>query len=461
MDNRRAPGSSDPSRYVSEVGTDTVPVSLVEIQSVVGRKRRPMPVFLVSLAAVAIVAFALGASFAASPSPSPTAAALSSPIATASARLATASPRPRYTMQLPTAVPITPTPTNPFAWTWNRTEFLPGEPFVVTGMWGAGQRIVALGWRPGESDRSVWTSAILEPEDPESWQLRPVPQAISELHGVSVIDDRLWALAQVEGVGADPTWQLVSTQDGLQWSSSGPIRSMRHPELATFIARTKSAWVVGTNGDTGIGGADGHLWRSTDGIAWREAALPPLPGPADVVGAATLGDKVLVLGRSIVQFPDVTWFVLLSSDGATWRRSDFTLSEDDGPTSLACLEELCLTIANPYADAPGPPEVLTSYDGLHWTSAALDLGIGGEGDAISHLIRTDVGFIGSVAGTGQVIRSFDGKDWDLIPVMPPDRAEYLNELATGGNTVVGYVEGDSDVPSGVWTGVLAALPPSR
>ena len=79
MDNRRGPGSSDPSRYVPELGTDTVPVKLVELQSVGTRRQRgTLPFFLVGIAVVAVVAFALGGSLSKAPvaSANPTSAAV-------------------------------------------------------------------------------------------------------------------------------------------------------------------------------------------------------------------------------------------------------------------------------------------------------------------------------------------------------------------------------------------------
>ena len=79
MDNRRGPGSSDPSRYVPELGTDTVPVKLVELQSVGTRRQRgTLPFFLGGIAVVAVVAFALGGSLSKAPvaSANPTSAAV-------------------------------------------------------------------------------------------------------------------------------------------------------------------------------------------------------------------------------------------------------------------------------------------------------------------------------------------------------------------------------------------------
>jgi hypothetical protein len=435
-----------------EIGTETVPVNLVELQAV-GRTRRPspLPLFLIGMAVVAIIAFALGGSLATPPAASPGPSTVAA-IATGTAAAGTPTPRPRSTMNLPTAAP-TPTPAPTFPWTWVRSELRPGT--SVAGIWGAGDRILLLEQLPRDNeDRYDWQVETLVAGG--AWQSFSAPPAIAELFGGSVIDDRLWFIARVEGVtDADTSWQLVSTETGESWETHGATEGLGPVAAVSFLRQFRGVWMANVWGHEG---SDARMLWSADGRIWHVARLPEFGGTFEFWDAGAIGDRMLLLGREFRSFEDVETFVLTSTDGKVWKRSPAPLPEGALARQLSCSVDVCVIPVDPLEQDGTRRVVLRTSNGLDWSGITLDLPMLAPASTIQSIRPAGRGFVAGGGQSGFAFLSADGRDWLAVQVMPADRLEYLDVLAVGGDLVVGHAPSqDSSVPDAIWQGSLSEM----
>ena len=441
-----------PERYVSDVGTDTVPVNLVEIQTVgTSRRRSPLPLFLVGMAVVAIIAFALGGSLAPAPdsSPSPTTGAA---VGTATAAPATPTPRPRYTMNLPTPT-AAPTPAPTFPWTWARSELRAGT--QVEGIWGTDDRVLMLERLPrDDDDRSDWRVSTLV--DGGAWRSFAVPPAIADLFGGSVVDDRLWFVARVEGItDSDTSWQLVSTNSGENWASDGVSDGLGPVDFVPFLRHFRETWVASVQG---FEGSYARMLWSDDGPSWHFAELPEFVGNVELWEAAELDDRMLLLGREFRSFDDVETFVLTSTDGKVWKRLPVPLLDGRFAFQLSCSADACIIPLEALEEDRTKREILVTSNGLDWSSVTLDLPMLEPGSTLRSIRPVGGGFVATGGSSGFAFLSPDGREWMPVQVMPADRLEYVSQLAISGDLVVGYAESqDSSFPDSIWQGSLSEM----
>jgi hypothetical protein len=461
VDTRSDPRSRRPERYVSEVGTDTVPVNLVELQSLGGGgiRKNLGPAFLVALAAVATVAFALGSSMATPPAATPTApgAAIASPTPIT----ATSDPTANPTASPGRTVGPTPPPTAPpAAFAWTRGQ-LPTDGLEPYGVWGvAGQVLVTLGGFDMGVQRQVWEVARYSEGD--GWGLAPVSPAVTWLYGGIVVDDRLWFLASVAGVAdEDVTWELVSTVDGQAWASLGPTEGFEGLDGIDFLSRVGDTWVVGAR-RFGVccdaGGQQRDLLWSRDGVQWTPGQLPALPGEIGSFRAALRGTSMVVVANFDTS-PDAP-AVLTSTDGRTWRRADVpAFALGDVPTGLACDSRRCvITTAQFCKCPPSLPKAIVWSKGEGWDgheipvpdSAAAD-------DGLRAITATGAGFIAIAGDSGQAAVSANGIDWRILEVMPLALAKPVVAILIRGDTIFAVTESSNAGPNDVWQGSVAAL----
>jgi hypothetical protein len=464
MDNRTGRRNREPARYVSEVGTDTVPVNLVEIQSVGGRSQRsPLPLFLVSLAVVAIIAFALGGSMA-TPAPLPTASAapvaVSSPSSMAPVPSPSGSPRPSATPRVTPLVTPSPTPA-PWAWTG---EAVPGNPLKPTGIWTIdGQVFVPeISWEPANGG----AAAVVARKTPRGdWDLSPMGPAVTWTSTGTKVNGRIWLVARVAGVSQDDfTWELVSSDDGATWESLGPIKGLDQLDGFTSLTRIGGLWVGSALYVTGpccTGGEYGlHLVWSADGVHWTPADLPKLDAAISFVDVASYGDSLVViatLGSEIRPAPTV----LRSRDGKTWRFVDgHGFQKGDEVYGLSCSDAACAVItARPFCDCleNGPTaHMLTGTSA--WNAYDLDLPDSTlQDDSLRSLMAIDRGFIAVAGSSGQAVVSLDGSSWSVFDVIPLARSQPIAGLARLGESILAVTISMDDSPSVLWTGDLTAL----
>lgn len=463
MDNRAGRRDSRPERYVSEVGTDTVPVKLVELQSVGSRKRSSMPLFLVSLVVVGLVAFALGGSMA-TPPPQPSAStapvAIASPSTAAASPIASASRAPSRSPR-PT-IDVTPPPT-PAPWAWSRDD-LPGNSLYPLGIWQVGSRLLVqlVNWNGPEAGVPLLFGSWTEQE---GWQLNVPGSAVVWLAGGTVVDGRLWFLAGVGGVSQnDMTYQLVSTVDGNDWEALGKVKGLDRIDGLAFLRRFNGLWVAGMYHSEGRccdgGGQAIDIFSSTDGVHWTKAALPELGGTIAELRAATFRGA-LVVEASVGSFSGFSGALLRSTDGTTWRRIDIpNSSSEDAPTGFACNADRCVvSTARLFCSCPDvTATAFTWAGGDRWSTSDMrveDSSV--DDDSIRSLTAFDGGFIAVAGASGDAIVSSDGEAWTAMRVMPLGVSEAINGIVIRDDAIYAIGETFDSSPAGFWTGSLSAL----
>jgi hypothetical protein len=460
MDSRR-------DRYVSEVGSDTVPARLVDLQAVGGSSKRRMPIAVVGAVIVGIVAFALGASLSSPPEPSPTAAViadLSPDPVPAATRLAVATTAATV---LPTASPTpTPRPTivpsaAPGAWT--RSEPLVFDiPFSLDpiGVWAVdGRFIVVVSLIDEFGTRQGWAVAR---EMDSGWELERAPASISELYGGTVIDGRLWFVARVEGVRpGDAHWELVSTKDGGTWGSRGPSVGIGLGDGIQLVTRVRETWILATWGyfPTGEGAVDSALWWSDDGAHWTKAQVPEAASGFLEYRAAVRADDAVVVGTS-ANLPRRPPVILTSDGGRTWRTSDDSgILAVNQPTGLACDDLRCvITTEQPCDCTPLNMPTAWAWGGKRWSGSAIPVPETPVGDAaLRNLTSTGAGFIAMAGQSGNAVVSRDGKEWLAVNVMPLALSEAPIGLAVNGDDILAVTRSVDGGRVGVWRGSLSLM----
>jgi hypothetical protein len=455
MDNRRASDARE-TRPKPELGTETVPVELVELQPVGLSGRGLRPNAFLAIALIGIVAFAaiVGKTLIPAPSPTTPVIALASPSPAASAGTPTIGP----TTFKPTAAPPTPRPTSPPAWQWKRSDFLPELNPSVEGVWGVNGRILALISRyDPDVDRASWSIARLT--EPNEWELLAAPSAIDQFFAGTVVDDRLWFFARVGGItAADTTWRLVSTADGETWESLGNADGLPPFDGASILARTGDSWVIVTSRDGGEGASNAAISWSADGRHWTPADVPELRANVGYRQAASMGDTAVLLGFEFDDPEFADSFVLRSTDGRTWQRSGLDPPSSGSPRELACNGRLCIITLEPPSDLSTGQTLMESADGDHWVEVVVEVPYNGPDSVIGRLETTPTGFIALSGSPAKALLSTDGISWRAVEVLPPDARDYISELALAGDRIVGLVPWQSsDEPNRIWVGSLAAM----
>jgi hypothetical protein len=455
MDNRRASDARE-THPKPELGTETVPVELVELQPVGSSGRGLRPKAFLAIGAVGIVAFATIVGIGRPPTPTPLPSAPQIGLASASPVVTATAPPSTFR---PTAVPPTarPTPTPP--WQWTRSDFLAELNPSIDGIWGVNDRILALVRRyDPDEDRDSWS--IARQSEANDWELLPAPPAIDDFSAGTVVDGRLWFFARVSGItAADTTWRLVSTADGETWESLGNADGLPPFDGASILARTGDSWVIVTSGDGGEGASNAAISWSVDGRHWTPADVPELRANVGYTQPASIGDATVMLGFDFDTPEDTGWFVLRSTDGRTWRRSSFVAPSASAARDLACDDNLCIITVEPFGLISSARQtLLVSADGDEWAEVAANVPYNDPDSLIGRLATTATGFIALSGSPAKALLSTDGISWRAVEVLPPDARDYISELALAGDRIVGLVpRQSSDEPNRIWVGSLAAM----
>lgn len=349
----------------------------------------------------------------------------------------------------------------PPPWAWRRTLFPLDENLQVEGVWGLEDRPVALASH-FDSSYIPWF------EGGDSWWMSPAPSAIEIFRAGAVIDDRLWFLGYVSGLGPrEVSLRLVGT-DGDENSSwkAFPPSDLDPDVVPRSLGKIRDTWVVaylGEGGNIEIG-APQFLETSTDGVRWSPARVPSLRGvdPFDVgfrEGGGTL--DFVVVPTSITRSGATEIVFLRSPDGVTWREVR-PPEELDWSFDLACNDRAC--VLTPYADEDTPlpypvPIAWVSTNGVTWTPSATTLGEASAGSGLAFVAATSEGFVGIEGGhsTAAWASSPDGLTWRRFEVLPADLKVPIVDFAVGGGFAVALEQGPDVERQGAWVGSLAAL----
>jgi hypothetical protein len=460
MDTRRAPNTIE-NGSKPELGTETVPVELVELQSVGSSGRGVTRMALLAVAAIGVVAFAAIVATGRPPTPTPPPSAPAIGLASA-----TPAPTPTPTPTVapgtfrPSVAPPTPRPTPPPPWQWVRSDFLPDLHASVEGIWGVNGNILALIRRYDSTmDRDSWSIARQVGED--GWELLPAPPAIDDFFAGTVVDDRLWFFARVGGItDADTTWQLINTDDGMTWDSLGTSEGLPPFDAATTLARTGDSWVIVTERARGEGASNGAISWSVDGRHWKLADVPAVRANVGYTDAASIGDATVMVGFDFDVPEDTGWFAMRSTDGRAWQRTSFAVPSTSSARDLACDDRVCIITLHAFgAEAASTQTIMVSTDGDHWAEVAVNVPSNGADATIGLLATTATGFIALTGSPAQALLSTDGSLWRAVEVLPPDADAYISDLAVAGDQVVALVpwQTSDDPIFRIWVGSLAAM----
>ena len=204
------------------------------------------------------------------------------------------------------------------------------HPADVASIVAVDEGFVAAGALRGEHE--TFTPVIWRSDDGSRWEQVEVGDDEGGFGAVTAIGDTV-----IAAVG-DALWQ--SDDGGRTWDS-GAIDTPRDVDAIAGLAGTGDDTLVLVDGDTGGMGGDGGVWVSDDrGDTWRAADTSP-DTAFDVGNSLWLSDRAAVLG--LVGYEGVTIdpascyvhldtcdggqpdaHVVISRDGATWRRLDLT-----------------------------------------------------------------------------------------------------------------------------------------
>ena len=396
-----------------------------------------------------VMGFALGSAMGGRTASSPVASVVASAIPSFVVDATPSTPASHGASPPPSLGPIsTPLP----RWAWTRTELLAGDPLNVLGIWSVGNQILVLGDESTNGGAPDWTVAVLEPG--RAWRQWSAPGAIERITGASVVGDRLWFFARVNGlVTGDIPWRLVGTGDGESWEALEPATGLEEVDTVQFVGRSGDTWVAAIwpfETDTGV---QPRLIYSEDGVGWTDAVVPALGGVLSFDRIAALGDTLIVTATAGTE-PETHQAILTSTDGITWEQATLPATLDL-PYALACSSTLCILTGFEY-DAPSMPVAWRSSDGRTWLESMTSMS-GFDHSGIVYLVSTRDGFLG-IEEYPRVawLSSPDGITWQSFDVMPFDSPDQLIGIGAAGDTTV-LLAGAPEGGAVTWRGNLSSL----
>ncbi|MFI5226290.1 MAG: hypothetical protein ACHQ3P_06405 [Candidatus Limnocylindrales bacterium] len=217
--------------------------------------------------------------------------------------------------------------------------------------------------------------------------------------------------------GDDPVAAVWTSDDGVAWHKAPTVAAFRGATLLSVVGWNGGYVAVGLGGKPTGSAPEQRVWHSMDGTAW-------LPGTIsdDAAGQDLQLSDVASNGSRLVAVDAAGLAVLVSDDGATWRRvpdmNPFASADglfDMTFTAIAATSSGGFVIVG--ADATGPAAWVSS-DGLSWTRAPAQTAFapGDNGSyAITALIPLQSGLVGvGVSPNGDAVESWtssDGLNW--------------------------------------------------
>jgi len=242
-------------------------------------------------------------------------------------------------------------------------------------------------------------SDVRSSADGVSWSVvgqLPAPRANGAL---IAYEDRLLYLGGLD-VSGIPTNDVFASRDGATWTTIGQI-----PDRLSALGITVHAgelWLAG--GNSAASGNVDDVLRSRDGAAWsRVGALPMTVHEHDLISRD--GQLVVLGGHVDSGFVDT---IVTSSDGVSWSTSATRLGfGTDFPTVGELGDRIVRACGSDCTDTE------TSTDLLTWTPSTFPGGVR-SGAAL-------VGFGGRfllVGGQPDVLVSTDGTAWTTLTTLP-------------------------------------------
>jgi hypothetical protein len=233
-----------------------------------------------------------------------------------------------------------------------------------------------------------------------------------------VVDDvgRLWSSPDGREWSLQIDARLEGSAEGLYVGPDGELLLLEHPDWETEDEDPRM-----------------RLWRSADGKAWTEVALPELEW---VGGITWIGDRYFITGWD--SYRARVW---VSDPGFEWIEPDISGYEDISMPAARTGDRLFITVQS---ESEGWPvtHVLYSDDGLHWTETGAEFrGWSGEIVDSGGLLALQIygeGWERDVA----LWTSQDGIDWVELGSVPTYRESWTQLLPSNDGRIRVLIEGE-------------------
>ncbi|MEO8424679.1 MAG: hypothetical protein ABI595_12325, partial [Actinomycetota bacterium] len=333
--------------------------------------------------------------------------------------------------------------------------------------------IVAVGHDDAGGDRNaaVWTSS-----DGTGWTRAPSGSLgrIGEqrMDAVASVGEQLVAVgSERTGGDTDPAvW--TSPDQGTTWVRVEGATSGLHGagDQAMRVVVVATPGVVAAGYETSRDGFDAAVWTSRDGSSWIPLTLDSLAGPGDqqILGATTMGERLIVVGSSTSESGDLDAAVWLRSRGEWTKIPDGSLGGpgDQQIDAIVTGASGSVAVGSDTSGGDLDAAVWTSVDGSRWDRVPATDAFGGAGDQM----MSTVAWAGStlVAGgssapvgrdpDGAIWVSADGAHWKRAPAMEgrgPQRISSLISIESDRVLATGSQEQAQDVQAAAWIARLS------
>lgn len=205
--------------------------------------------------------------------------------------------------------------------------------------------------------------------DHATWQAR-------DSQGEVLFQDKLWILGGWFDSYSAPPRDVWNSADGKEWRLVEREAPWKHSDLPMTVVFRDKMWLMGGwyNGRLPDHSASNEVWRSSDGVDWRQATAAAGWTPRLGAGAVVFKEKMWILGGTEdYYFGDESSLkndVWCSSDGEEWTCATGKSGWSPRAYHQAIVFEGKLWVLGGGNYVPSHQafnDVWCSEDGIHWT----------------------------------------------------------------------------------------------
>jgi hypothetical protein len=344
---------------------------------------------------------------------------------------------------------------------WQRIPFDAMDRWDSTrGMWLLGERFVMLNRQGYKSQHPEWY--VLSSSDGLTWERTRFPFEVREYDDIGASTSeggRISLFARVVR-GSESSWELLSTADGREWTSSGTVDlPMNGRQFTADLVRTSGGWITSRNQSW----LEETLWESEDGRHWTMAAEQLPHRDLDWLFVRRFGSATLAFGVTSVPDAGPLITAIVRRDGETsWTTAEFTLPQFTSIERIECRSDGCVAVGMIFDQAAA----WYSGDGLAWSAVDLENPLGSDYLRAGPLVVSDAGYLILTASTGHAWFSTNGRDWRTIRTQswdfddPSVFPDYMGRAVASGDLVLALGAKEDGPESGepvLWLGRFSAI----
>jgi hypothetical protein len=261
------------------------------------------------------------------------------------------------------------------------------------------------------------------------------------VNDVATIDGRFVAVGQILLETVSPAEGFWASDDGATWEVAAGGLPGGPEETVRAVSGGRSGLIAIGHGATD--GPDprpgGRLWTSLDGRSWAATeAIVGLDGyPVDI---ADDGSLLVAVGQAELGFdpaaPAADGTIWYSPDGAAWKRADIPPVDFFDAIVGGANGFVALGVADMDSEVGSRTTILHSVDGQTWTES--DFRDARTNGAPEQLLAWRDGYV--AVGLGGAWFSPDGVDWSPAVNESELRDAWLHGVATDGDVLVAVGE---------------------